>query len=233
LLLLFYALWAGSAISGTSPTVDERLHAAGAWWARFHSDYRVNREDPPLWLHFVGRFLDESDLRIVRPDFWSGGSMGSAVDLEATREADPIEFVRKARVPMLLVSLVFGACLAGFAWQVAAKRAEGTSYATSAGPIAGVATAAAFALEPLMLGHGLLVKNDIAFALCALLSVWAMWRLWATGSALALAGLCVAVAAGVTTKFSGILLIGAVVPVMLLVRSLSGADWTLLRWQLK
>jgi hypothetical protein len=37
----------------------------------------------------------------------------------------------------------------------------------------------------------------------------------------------------VTTKFSGILLIGAVVPVMLLVRSLSGADWTLLRWQLK
>ena len=227
LLLLFHALWAGSAVSGTSPTVDERLHASGAWWARFHSDYRVNREDPPLWLHYVGLFLDESDLRLERPDFWSGGAMGSGVDLEATREADPIGFVRKARVPMFLISLLFGAALSAFAWQIAARHGL-----PSAGPVAGVVGAAMFCLEPLILGHGLLVKNDVAFAFIGMLAAWAMWRLWLTGSPWALAALTLAVAAGVTTKFTGIVLAGAVVPAMLLARALFPEPWTLLHLHL-
>lgn len=231
LFLLFYAIWAGSAVSGTAPTVDERLHAAGAWWARFHRDYRVNREDPPLWLHFTGLFLDEGDLRVVRPEFWSGGSMGSGVDLEITREANPIEFVRKARVPMFLLSIAFGAALSAFAWQIAAQArrgARGVTETASAGPVAGVVAAAMFSLEPLILGHGLLMKNDIAFAFGGMLTAWAMWRLWVTGSVWALVSLTLAVAASVTTKFTGIVLAGGVVPAMLLARAVSGAPWTLL-----
>lgn len=62
LILGFYALWAGSAIRVLSVTVDEPLHTVGAYLVRHQGDYRVNREDPPLWLHWVGLFLSKEDI---------------------------------------------------------------------------------------------------------------------------------------------------------------------------
>lgn len=221
----FYALWAGSAVSTVSPTVDERLHAAGGWWARFHADFRVNREDPPLFLYLASIPLAPDDLRIVRPDFWSGGAMGSAADMEITREVDPVGFVHKARRPFYLIALAFGALLSAFAWHVAATLHPGTQ----SGPVAGVAAAAAFALEPLLLGHGPLVKNDVAFALTVLLTTWSLWRFTTTGSLPALAALLLSAAAAMTIKFSGLLILGAVIPAMLLYRALTPAPWTVAR----
>lgn len=223
-LLGLYALWAGSAVSTLSPTVDERLHTVGGWWARFHTDFRVNREDPPLFLYLAGLALRPDDVTIVAPERWSGGALGSAADLDMTREADPVGLIHKARRPFFLLSLAFGAALALFAAHIARTLHP----ERSAAPVAAVAAAAAFALEPLLLGHGILVKNDIPFAFTVLLTLWSLWRVTTAASPLAVAALSASVAAAVTIKFSGLLLLLAVVPALLLFRALQPSTWPVL-----
>ncbi|MFN4244448.1 MAG: hypothetical protein ACK4PI_14570 [Tepidisphaerales bacterium] len=223
LLLGLYALWAGSAVSTLSPTVDERLHAVGGWWAVHHGDFRVNREDPPLFLYLAGVTTAIDDVELVHPERWSGGALGSAADLDMTRERDPVGLVHAARRPFFLLSLLLGAALAAFAAHVAAA----VHPATSAAPVAAVAAAAAFALEPLLLGHGILVKNDVPFALATLLTLWSLWRLTVTGSALALIALAAAATFAVTVKFSGLLLLLGALPATLLLRALTSKPWQL------
>lgn len=227
LLLAFYAFWAGSAIGTISPTVDEPLHASGAWNIRFRSDYRPDREDPPLWLHWIGLFLSESDIRAeFTPKMWADSQFGVipadsySQALESTDACDVPRLVRKARVPMLIVSLALGVSLAAVGWRYG-------------GPVGGVVATVAFALEPLMLGHGVLAKNDVAFALCFLGTVVGLFEVCRHGRKRWLALTLVSAAAAVNVKFSGPLLVIAFVPVVLALRALAPSTWQLARLQLR
>jgi hypothetical protein len=71
-----------------------------------------------------------------------------------------------------------------------------------------------FALDPLMLGHGPIVKNDVMFSLTYLGVAWAMWRVGqrvTIGRCAALVAIC---GIAVTVKFSGMLL-AILLPLML------------------
>jgi hypothetical protein len=220
-LLAFYAGWAGSAIGTISLTVDEPLHATAAWNARFRSDYRTDREDPPLWMHWMGLFLSEGDIRTeLTPAMWaeSGWGVRSVIQysdtLRSTDACDMEAMVRKARVAMLWVSVGLGVAIAGAAWRYA-------------GPVGAVAATAAFAFEPLMLGHGVLAKNDVAFALCFFGAAVGAFEVCRGGGWWWMALLAVSAAVGMNVKFSGLLLVGAVVPVVLVARGVMAGEWRL------
>lgn len=222
LALTFYALWAGSAIRSLSPTADEPLHVIGAWNVRFEQDYRPNREDPPLWHWWIGMFLDRDDVKLsYTPAMWAASRYGADPQdayfntLRSRAEAvSYTELVRKGRVAMLGVAVLLGAAIAWGTWALVGKRAA-------------VFAAVLFSLEPLILGHGILVKNDIAFALFFFVGSVSFFQLscnrhwgWSV--------VFIAVsAAGMATKFSGLLWLFAVVPALLAVRVIMAGEWKL------
>jgi len=220
-LLAFYGLWAGSSIHTLSPTVDELQHAAGAWNVRYRSDYRPDRENPPLWLHWIGLFLAEGDVpEGIPPDVWVRMRHGVTPPyeycdlLERGGECDVQRLVSKARVPMLLLAVGLGVAVAAAAWRYG-------------GPVAGVAAAAAFAFEPLMLGHGPLVKNDVVLALCFFGAAVGLKEVVTNGGWPWVALLAVSCGAAINVKFSGILLPVVIVPLGLAIRAAMPAAWSI------
>jgi hypothetical protein len=56
-----------------SPTMDEPLHAVGAYAHVFLHDYRVNPEDPPLWNRWAMLPHCESSLKLqTNAPLWEG-----------------------------------------------------------------------------------------------------------------------------------------------------------------
>lgn len=85
------------------------------------------------------------------------------------------------------------------------------------GPAGALLAAAIFAFEPTALGHGALVKNDVAAALAYLGFWFAAWRYWRQPTWTAVIWLAAATLAGVLAKLSLIILTG-IAPVLLLAR---------------
>jgi hypothetical protein len=88
---------------------------------------------------------------------------------------------------------------------------------TFAGPFAAILAAAIFAFEPSALGHGALVKNDVAAAMGYLAFWYAAWRYWQAPSWKTVAWLAAAALLGVLAKLSLIILAG-IGPIILLIR---------------
>lgn len=219
--LLFYGWQAGSAINVLSPTVDELPHAATAWNLRFRADYRADLAQPPLWLHWVGLFLAADDLRMPLTDAaWEESDQGAMPAtsyweaLKWERAGDIEALVRKARVPMFLAALATGAAIAAVGWRYA-------------GPIGGAAAAVAFAFEPLMLGHGPLVKNDVVLAPCVLGAAVGLHEVCRTGRWRWVALLATSCGLAMNVKFSGLVLPVVVVPLGLALRALAPEEWRL------
>ncbi len=216
-LLFFFGFWSGSGIGTLSPTIDEPLHAVGAWHARFAGDFRVDREDPALWLRYVGLFQARGDVRVTYDQGgWEESGHGATHPMNYFRSAlytdsrAPGAVVREGRWASLCLAVALGASVAWMAWRLA-------------GPCGGVAAAVAFALEPLMLGHGAIIKNDVAIALCYAWAAWWAWRA-AEGRWAGVVGLVVAMAVMPLVKFSGPALAGfAMVP--LVARAALGGAW--------
>src|SRR5688572_8804118 len=66
LVLLISAAISWTSSIRQSATVDEPLHAVGAYVNTFDRDYRLNPEDPPLWKYWAMLPHRTSDLRIDR-----------------------------------------------------------------------------------------------------------------------------------------------------------------------
>jgi hypothetical protein len=212
-------------------TYDEPLHAVGAWHIRYASDYRVNREDPALFLRYLSLWTARSDVAAPYDDVaWRETRQGTFAPRDYLRRAVygevaaatpagfvPERVVRSARAGALLLSILLIAASAGLAWTAAGDRH---------GPLAAVVTAATLALDPLVLGHGILAKNDVAMALVLVL-VAACLRGVVRGGQTGmrwLAGLLLCSASAPLVKFSGVL-VGPVVVIVLVVRALSGREW--------
>ena len=86
------------------------------------------------------------------------------------------------------------------------------------GAVSGVLAAIVFALEPTALGHGVLIKNDVACAFAYLAFWYAAWRFWQAPTWKAVGWLAAATLLGVLAKLSLVILAG-IAPILLLVRA--------------
>jgi hypothetical protein len=220
--LLTFCLLSWFAVLTKAPTIDEPLHAAGAYVHVLEHDYRVNPEDPPLWNYLAmapqlgHKFVPDPELDRWRdnPDWISYQLLATTRRLFQTQGNDGGAFVNRSRAAMLVAGLALGVCVTALTWRLA-------------GPTATVVACLFFSFDPNLLAHAPLVKNDVSITLIMLALTWAVWSLgrqvrWS--NLLLVLLLC---GAAVTTKFSGLLL-GPMVLAMLIARALLPNAWTVL-----
>ena len=87
--------------------------------------------------------------------------------------------IARGRAMMLLAALASGALLTWWGWK-------------AGGPLAAAAATFVFALDPSMLAHAPLIKNDVALAGAVLWVAYALWRVgqratWSRALALVMA----------------------------------------------
>ena len=219
LLLVTFALLSWTAVSTKSPTMDESLHAVGAYAHAFDGDFHINPEDPPLWKYWAMLPHARADLRLNRadPDFNEiFTQLGKqlwfcANSLYRTPGVDGIAFINRSRAIMLLLPILLGAMVMLWSWRLA-------------GPLACVFAGVLFAFDPNFLAHGPLVKNDVAIALLMFALMFAIYFL---GQRLTLWTLLPAViicALGPVVKYSGLLFFPMLVAA-LLIRALLTRPW--------
>jgi hypothetical protein len=217
-LLLVYAGLAWTAASQKSATYDEPLEIASAYAATVHGDYRLDYEHPVLWKYWA--WLGNAGVS-VKADLSGGSWREMGVDpmkkwdfahaLVYGPGNDPHRLVAGSRAMMLVVAVVLGGLIGWWAWRLA-------------GVVAAIVAVGLFSLDPNFIGHGPLVKNDVAISLVTLAVLcvtWGLGRRVTWGRAVALGLLC---GVGLTVKLSAILL-GPIVAGLLLGRALLGDDW--------
>jgi MFS family permease len=184
-----------------SPTIDEPVYAGTAVVYLEQHSLRYNPEHPPLGkliiatgLAFAGAHLD--------PAFTGDQTqLGRRVLYESG--ADPGRLLLAARLPVIVLTLLFGLVVFAFARDLT-------------GPAGGVTALALYAFSPDLIAHGSLATLDVPVAGFLLTSVWLVWRARRRPVLyLPLAGL--ALGAAVATKMSAL----AAVPVLLLLAVLS------------
>jgi hypothetical protein len=223
LIALVWAAVTAWAAAERSSTFDEPLHAAASM-AAVRGHLEINPEHPPLWKYVAGlanlgpaRQLDlssEAMGRIERDPIaqwpWAVG------ELYQSGRMDGEAVVRRSGLAMLL----FGVGLIGLGGYVGLRLGGGR---------AGVMVAGLLALDPLMLGHGAVVSNDVAVAGLVLASVWTAVRLrgesgksgesgWSRAAGWRACGLGVLLGAAVCTKFTGIVVFPLAAGLLLLRR---------------
>jgi hypothetical protein len=223
-VLCILVAWAAGV--NNSVTFDETLHAVSAHAARHDRDFRLNPEDPPLWMYLANLPHERSALpiRMDDPSFihviqlhghhWDYCSE-TLFQPGGTKESGHA-FVAASRLMMVPLAGVVVVLAAVVAWKLGGGSAGGG--------IAACLAAVLVAAEPTLLGHGSIVKNDVVMS-----GVW-------LGLVLALMGLgkrltvwrvilvSVCVGLGPCVKFTGVL--GAQLLVLAMVaRVLVGGAW--------
>jgi hypothetical protein len=232
-LLAAFAVLSWTAAERKSAIYDEPLHTVGGWLIRNADDFRVDPDHPSLWLRWSSLLNGPEALH---PDtssphwdrmfsnYWScylfsadtlyhatpgprleGSAGGGAGAVDADR------VVARARFMMLVVAVALGALVAVSGWRLA-------------GPMAAVTATALFALDPGLIGHASLVKNDIALAFATLLLAFAVWRLGERITPGRVFFVAVAFALGFGVKFSALLFL-PLLPLLLAARALLPWPW--------
>jgi hypothetical protein len=209
-----------TAIRTKSPTIDEPLHFMGAYARVFHGDFRLDPEDPPLWCWLAMAPLRSDTLRVdwgipFDTILRSPGTPMAFVDnvLWFTRGNDGSAAIDRSRAAMATLMPVLVLLCAWCGRKLA-------------GPVAAVGAAILSALDPLLLAHAPLVKNDVAITLVTLAMTAAAASVMALASPARIALLCVCCGAALTTKFSGVPLVLLALSA-LLIRAIAGPrSWT-------
>ncbi len=156
--LLFASAWDDSAI------MDELAHIPAAYSYIMQKDMRLNPEHPPLIKDLAGLPLALLDLNFptdVKPwqdDLNGQWEMGRIFLYEAGN--DPDQILHWARLPMMLLALLFGWIL--FTWT---KR--------HFGPAVALLTLFLFAFSPTFIAHARYVTTDLAAAFGFLIGIMA------------------------------------------------------------
>ena len=230
LAVVSYAISAFAVLT-KSPTADEPYHFAAAYTHVFEHDFRVDPEDPPLWSWLA--MLPIGRDRETQAALHAAMSSPDAMTLWAQITRDPTvqwpwmdkvmfqspgvdapALVNRSRLAMAVLAplIVLAACAC--AWRLA-------------GAAAAVVVGVLLALDPLLLGHAPLVKNDAAITLVTLALAAAVVNAMRRGSAWSLLALVLCSAVAVIVKFSGILLVGLAI-IALTIRALRGEPWQVL-----
>ncbi|MFD8075051.1 ArnT family glycosyltransferase [Streptomyces sp. NPDC059718] len=184
-----------------TPTIDEPVYVGTATvYLREHS-LRFNPEHPPL-----GKLVIAGGLAFAHPHLdpaFEGDQteLGRSVLYESGN--DPWCLMLAARLPMIVLTLLFGLVVLAFARDLT-------------GPAGGLLALALYAFSPDVIAHGSLATLDVPAAGFLLTSVWALWRARDRPRRyLPLAG--AALGAAVATRMSTL----PAVPVLLLLAALS------------
>ncbi|HUB26150.1 MAG TPA: hypothetical protein VL992_12035, partial [Tepidisphaeraceae bacterium] len=190
-LAAFFALTAWMAVQGKSFTPDEPGHALDGWFMRFHADYRVWSDNPPLWEYWIA-LPGTGDAIQYDPQSEQYQKLGATVPLPYWSHRVPLWLMERGRLMCLALAIVLVLLIGHWTFEVA-------------GLVASVAAVFIICLDPNFLGHGPLLKNDVSCALTMLAAAYAIWKV---GRRLTIGwsiGLAVATAVAVLVKFSGLL----------------------------
>jgi 4-amino-4-deoxy-L-arabinose transferase-like glycosyltransferase len=178
-----------------TPTIDEPVYVGtAAVYLRRHS-LQDNPEHPPL-----GKLIIEAGVAAAHPRIdpaFRGDAQAAGRHLLYESDNDAGRLLFWARLPMILLTLLFGLVVFGFARDVA-------------GAAAGLVALALYAFSPDIIANGSLATLDVPAAGFLLTAAWCLWRARRRPSRyLPLAG--VALGAAIATKMSAL----AAVPVVL------------------
>jgi len=180
-----------------TPTTDEPVYVGTAVVYLQQHSLRYNAEHPPL-----GKLIIGVGLAFARPrldpafvgDHWA---LGQRVLYDSGN--DPGRLMVLARLPVILLTLLFGLVVFAFAWDLA-------------GPAGGLVALVLYAFSPDVIAHGSLATLDVPAAGFLVTALWLAWRARRRpGRYLPLAGL--ALGAALATRMSVL----PAVPVLLLV----------------
>jgi hypothetical protein len=213
-LLVFMGLLSGGAARRESVTIDEIAHTGAGLSYLQTLDMRMNLEHPPLSkvlaaipLVFRGTHADYSH---VSWTFSGSGPFNQYLGEWVfghwllMKWNDPHATLFWARVPMLLLTLLFGYLLYTLGTRLG-------------GAWGGVLSLVAYATTPAFLAFGPLVITDVVFAFFWILTVWQMPHMWQSPTPKQIVLFGLAFAGALLSKFSsGLLLFTfAAVPISL------------------
>lgn len=209
-----------------SVTFDETLHAVAAHAARHDMDYRLNPEDPPLWMYLANlphersalpiRMDDPSFIHVVELHGHHWDYCSEVLFQHGGTKESGHAFVASSRLMMIPLVGVVVILSAVVAWKLGG---EGVG-----GGVAACLAAVLVTAEPTLLGHGSIVKNDVGMS-----GIWLGLVLGLMGLGRRLTVRCVilvsvCVSLGPCVKFTGVL--GAqLLVVALLTRVVLGGAW--------
>jgi 4-amino-4-deoxy-L-arabinose transferase-like glycosyltransferase len=184
-----------------TPTIDEPVYVGTAVVYLHQHDLRYNPEHPPL-----GKLVIEAGLAFVHPRLdpaFAGDEFALGEQVVYDSGNDPWRLMLAARLPVIVLTLLFGLVVFAFARDVT-------------GTVGGLVALALYAFSPDLIAHGSLATLDVPAAGFVLTSVWLLWRARRRPRRyLPLAGL--ALGAALATRMSVL----PAVPVLLLLALLS------------
>ncbi|MFF4504472.1 ArnT family glycosyltransferase [Streptomyces sp. NPDC001401] len=144
-----------------TPTIDEPIYVATA--ADYLHEHRVrfNPEHPPL-----GKLVIAVGVAIADPHVdtsYKGDQSRFGAHLLYTSGNDPWRLMFWARLPMIVLTLLFGLVVFAFTRELAGTKA-------------GLAALALYAFSPDIIAHGSLATLDVPAAGFVLTSAWLLWR---------------------------------------------------------
>ncbi|MGW4528570.1 phospholipid carrier-dependent glycosyltransferase [Amycolatopsis sp. NPDC004378] len=178
-----------------SPTIDEPVYVGTSVVYLQQHSLRYNPEHPPLGKLLIGAGLAFADVHLDPAFTGDQTQLGRHVLYESGN--DPGRLLLLARLPVIVLTLLFGLVVFLFARDLT-------------GSAGGVTALALYAFSPDLIAHGSLATLDVPVAGFVLTSAWLLWRARDRPARyLPLAGL--ALGAAVATKMSAL----AAVPVLL------------------
>jgi hypothetical protein len=217
-----------------TPTIDEPVYAAAAVWQIQEHSLRYNPEHPPLGKLLIGAGLALSGAEVDPAFQGDQTTLGRHLLYESGH--DPWRLMLLARLPVILLTLLFGLVVLAFARDVTGlcrPRSLGSPEASGGPwPVGGLVALALYAFSPDVIAHGSLATLDVPVVGFLLTSVWLAWRARQRPRLyVPLAGL--ALGAALATKMSAL----PAVPLLLLlivlsVWSAAGRTWRGAAWGL-
>jgi hypothetical protein len=144
-----------------TPTIDEPIYVATAAGYLHEHRVRLNPEHPPL-----GKLIVAAGVAVADPHVDTahrGDQTQYARHLLYESGNDPWRLMFWARLPMIVLTLLFGLVVFAFARELA-------------GAAAGSVALALYALSPDVIAHGSLATLDVPAAGFVLTSAWLLWR---------------------------------------------------------
>jgi hypothetical protein len=231
LIALIGAALSYAGAANKSATIDEPLHlGAAVAQTRLH-DFRVNPEDPPLWKYWAILPNLTTALKLdtawplwnaILKDSNRSSGWGVATLYQTAGNNDHDRLLLRSRAAMTLLGFATILLSAWFAWIICMSAQSLWREATAS--TAAIATAFLLALDPTLLAHAPLIKNDVAMTLCALgiaVVSWFAGRRLSFARLMLLSFVC---GAAMVVKFSGLIFVAAAC-VLLLTRAVLPVDW--------
>lgn len=144
-----------------SPTIDEPVYVATAKVLTQQHSLRYNAEHPPLGKLVMAVGLAFDDARI--DPAYTGNQTALGRHLLYETGNNPFRLMLLARVPIMVLTLLFGLVVLGFARDLA-------------GPWGGLIALALYAFSPDVIAHGSLATLDVPAAGLMLTAFWMAWR---------------------------------------------------------